>query len=253
LNFCEPNKQVKALELLTQEKAYEREASFTSTVGLTLQPQSFSHFHNHQEFAELFERWTQNDKFRGLDFSRLWALILNCKHALQTCEGALAEVGVYQGQSAAVLSFYAECFGRRLYLCDTFAGFPQEHYEEDMGEGKKAAFKDVTLEAAQAVVGRYSGIEWIVGTFPDSVTPAMRAEQFAFVSIDCDIYEPILQGLRFFWPRLLPGGMIFIHDYSSGYWPGATKAVDEFCQQNGVAGCILPDLAGTYVLTRGRT
>jgi O-methyltransferase len=244
---------VRALEILTQEKAYEREASFTNTVALTLQPQSYAHFQNHLEFAEVFERWTQNDKYRGLDFSRIWAFILNCKHALQCCDGALAELGVYQGQSAAVLSFYAERFARRLYLCDTFTGFPEEHYEEDMGEGKKAAFKDITFEAAQAVVGQYSGIEWIVGMFPDSITETMKAENFAFVSIDCDIYEPVLQGLRFFWPRLQPGGMIFIHDYSSGFWPGATKAVDEFCQESGVAGCMLPDLCGTYVLARGRS
>jgi hypothetical protein len=49
---------------------------------------------------------------------------------------------------------------------------------------------------------------------------------------------------------MVPGGVIFVHDYSSGYWPGATRAVDEFCALNGVAGCLLPDLAGSYVLTR---
>lgn len=78
----------------------------------------------------------------------------------------------------------------------------------------------------------------------------MRDDRFAFVSIDCDIYEPVRQGLEFFWPRMQRGGVIFVHDYSSGYWPGATKAVDEFCAHNGIAGCVLPDLAGTYILVR---
>ena len=78
----------------------------------------------------------------------------------------------------------------------------------------------------------------------------MRDDKFAFVSIDCDIYEPILEGLNFFWPRTVPGGMIFIHDYSSGYWPGATRAVDEFCRANRARGMLLPDFAGSYVLVK---
>lgn len=92
----------------------------------------------------------------------------------------------------------------------------------------------------------------MVGMFPASVTPEMRDDIYAFVSIDCDIYTPILEGLKFFWPRLVVDGVIFIHDYSSGYWAGATKAVDYFCQKQGVAGMLLSDLAGSYVLTRQR-
>jgi hypothetical protein len=78
----------------------------------------------------------------------------------------------------------------------------------------------------------------------------MRNDTYAFVSIDCDLYEPIAEGLKFFWPRMVLGGMIFVHDYSSGHWPGTTRAVDEFCARNGIAGSLLPDLAGSYVLTR---
>jgi hypothetical protein len=244
---------MKALETLMREKAFEQELSYTNTVALAFQPQSYSDFNQYPEFEELFRRWTQNDKNRGLDFVRIWALALNCKHALQHCDGSIAELGVYQGQSAALLSLYAERFSRRMYLCDTFDGFPEQQFDEYMSDGKKAAFKDVSLDAARAVVGDYSGINWVVGTFPESITKEMRDEKFAFVSIDCDIYAPVLQGLEFFWPRMQERGMIFVHDYSSGYWPGATNAVEEFCSKYGVAGCLLPDLAGTYILSRGRT
>jgi hypothetical protein len=175
---------------------------------------------------------------------------LNAKHVLSKCAGSVAELGVYQGQSSALLSLYAKMFGRKMYLADTFQGFDEKQYEEGMGEGKQAAFKDATLESARAVVGEYEGNRWAVGMFPDSVTEEMQSDSYAFVSIDCDIYEPIIRGLEFFWPRMVPGGIIFIHDYSSGHWPGATRAVDEFCAQNGVTGCLLPDFAGSYVIAR---
>lgn len=241
---------MRTLEDIWKERRYEREVSYTNNLGLMLQPSSFSDFQAHPDFVEAFQLWTQKDPFRGLDFSRVWSLVLNVKHVLSKHAGSLAELGVYQGQSSAVLNFYAEKFGRKIYLADTFQGFAERQFEEDMGDGKKAAFKDTSLEGAQAVVGDYAGIRWIVGVFPDSVTPEMRDDSFAFVSIDCDLYEPIVEGLKFFWPRMVPGGVIFVHDYSSGHWPGATRAVDEFCASNGVAVSLLPDLAGSCVLTR---
>jgi O-methyltransferase len=244
---------VKALDLLMQERAFDRELSYTKTVALALLPQSYADFNRHTEFDEAFRRWTQEDNFRGLDFARVWSLALNCEHVLEGGAGSVAELGVYQGQSAALLSLYAERFSRSIYLCDTFTGFSEKQFDDDMSDHAKAAFKDTGLESAKAVVGDYSGIRWVVGLFPDSITQEMRDDKFAFVSIDCDIYEPIYQGLKFFWPRMRAGGMIFVHDYSSGYWPGATRAVDEFCAQNGIAGCLLPDLAGTFVLARGHT
>jgi O-methyltransferase len=138
-----------------------------------------------------------------------------------------------------------------MYLCDTFQGFPEQQFEPDMPEHAKAQFRDIDLDAAKAVVGDYSGNRWVVGMFPDTISDEMRDDSYAFVSIDCDIYEPISEGLKFFWPRMREGGVIFVHDYGSGYWPGATRAVDEFCTKHGVAGCLLPDAAGTFVLARG--
>ena len=239
-----------ALEQIWTERPYLHEKSYTREIGVMLQPTSFTEFQRHPEFDEAFRLWTQNDSFRGLDLVRVWSLIINAKHVLSRHAGAMAELGVYQGQSSALLSFFAKRFGRKMYLADTFQGFAEAQYEDGMGEGKQAAFKDVTLEAAREVVGSYEGNRWIVGMFPDSITPEMRADTYAFVSIDCDIYEPIKRGLDFFWPRMVPGGVIFIHDYSSGHWPGAERAVDEFCAKNGVAGCLLPDFAGSYIITR---
>jgi FkbM family methyltransferase len=240
----------KTLEDFWQNRQYEREITYTKNLGLMLQPSSFTDFQAHPDFVEAFRLWTQKDFFRGLNLVRVWSLVLNVKQVLSKHAGSLAELGVYQGQSSALLSFYAEKFGRKIYLADTFQGFAQQQFEEDMGEGKQAAFKDVSLEAARTVVGDYAGNRWVVGMFPDSITEEMRDDTYAFVSIDCDLYEPIAEGLKFFWPRMVPGGMIFVHDYSSGHWPGATRAVDEFCTRNGIAGSLLPDFAGSYVLTR---
>jgi hypothetical protein len=239
------------LNKIWKQNLYQQDGeSYSDKIALTLQPASFADFGSHPEFAEIFRLWTQNDKFRGLDFVRIWSLLLNAKHTLSRCSGSVAELGVYQGQSSAVLSFYAAKFERKMYLCDTFNGFSEAQYEENMGLAKQTAFKDISYPSVRAVVGEYQGNRWVIGMFPQSITDEMREDRFAFVSIDCDLYEPIRAGLDFFWPRLVVNGMIFVHDYSSGHWPGATRAVDEFIAQSGAAGCLLPDLAGSFVIVR---
>lgn len=241
---------MKLLDEIWNNRIFEKEISFTEKLGLMAQPNSFTDFRLHPDFAEAFRLFTQNDPFRRLDFARAWSLVLNLKQALSRSPGSVAELGVYKGNSAALLSFYARKFERKMYLLDTFSGFSEQQFDQDMGEGKQQAFKDTSVEAVRSVVGDYPGNQWVIGVFPDSATNEMREDTYGFVSIDCDLYEPIAEGLNFFWPRMAPGGMIFVHDYSSGFWPGATRAVDEFCAVNGVFGSLLPDLSGSYVLTR---
>ncbi|MCI0723373.1 MAG: hypothetical protein L0338_31085, partial [Acidobacteria bacterium] len=118
-------KLVDVLERYWENRWWERELSYTKHLGLMLQPSSFTEFQAHPDFVQAFRLWTQKDPFRGLDFARVWSLALNVKHVLSKHAGSLAELGVYQGQSSALLSFYAEKFGRKVYLADTFQGFAE--------------------------------------------------------------------------------------------------------------------------------
>ena len=80
--------------------------------------------------------------------------------------------------------------------------------------------------------------------------PVCKKLKFAFVNLDCDLHKPMLAGLEFFYPRLSKGGMIFLHDYSSGYWEGCKQAIDMFCKQNKCQIVLLPDLSGSAVLVK---
>jgi hypothetical protein len=92
---------------------------------------------------------------------------------------------------------------------------------------------------------------YIEGTFPRSITSEAE-RRYAFVSLDCDLYKPMRDGLKFFYEHLSPGGVIFAHDYSSKMWLGAKKAVDEFSAESGAAPVLLPDKSGTAVIRKPR-
>ena len=86
------------------------------------------------------------------------------------------------------------------------------------------------------------------GYFP--ATTKDIEDKFAFVSIDTDLYEPILAGLQYFYPRLNSGGYIFIHDYNNEGYKGARQAVLEYCKQHQIVFVPIPDLGGSVVIGR---
>jgi O-methyltransferase len=66
-----------------------------------------------------------------------------------------------------------------------------------------------------------------------------------------DKYIPTLAGLEVFYPKMSPGGFIFIHDFhnpESNF--GVSKAVNEWCEKNQVLYFELPDANGTVIIRR---
>ena len=53
-----------------------------------------------------------------------------------------------------------------------------------------------------------------------------------------------------FWPRLVPGGVILIHDCFSAQFEGVGKAVHRFCREQNLTVLPLADLHGSGVLIR---
>ena len=135
--------------------------------------------------------------------------------------GDMAEVGVFQGCSARLMSLASD--GRPLHLFDTFAGLPEpEHHETDrMRRGHYSA----SLEGVRAFLADRPDVSFHPGTFPETAQPCAE-QRFSFVHLDVDLKAGTRACLEFFYPRLVPGGIILTHDYS--YLPGVQEAFDEF-------------------------
>ncbi|MGI4738180.1 MAG: TylF/MycF/NovP-related O-methyltransferase [Janthinobacterium lividum] len=163
--------------------------------------------------------------------------------------GNVAELGVYRGDFAKRLN---QLFSdRKLYLFDTFTGFDKQDVATEKSSGFSTgdqSFADTSVEmvlrqmpfAQQCIVRQ--------GFFP--ATAAGLEDTFCFVSLDADLYDPILEGLRFFYPRLSPGGYIFVHDFNNDQYKGAHQAVLEFCRAEGISFTPIPDSGGTAVLSK---
>ena len=164
----------------------------------------------------------------------------------QEIPGAAAELGVYRGDTARLINLFLP--DRKLYLFDTFEGFDERDLKESFTSPNR--FTDTS---AEMVLGRLPHPEKAVvrkGYFPETAA-GLEEERCAFVSLDPDLYAPVLAGLRYFFPRLNPGGMIVLHDYNNQQFPGAHQAVEDFEAENGKLLLVpLADLHGSCVIIK---
>lgn len=186
------------------------------------------------------------------DNARRDMLVLLLRTVVETgIAGSFAELGVYKGRTARLIHHYAP--ERRLHLFDTFAGFTERvtatELEKTGFEVPASQFGDTSVEGVRRYIRQKNdNVVFHAGFFPESVPPELAGETFAFVHLDADLYEPTLEGLKFFYPRLSHHGFIVVHDYNS--WPGARLAVDGFFADKREMPIPMPDKSGSALILK---
>jgi hypothetical protein len=237
-------------ELLSGTHAPPRVLQAGEKMYVAYRPDSDVTFACYPEVAPLSEKWIKdNINNNAGDLPRLYALIFNIKQIMaDKIVGDVAELGVFRGNSAAILAHYARLNGKSLSLFDTFEGFDRRDLVGDDGS-RAIEFADTSLDYVHDLVGE-EGVRFVKGRFPESIPPDLRASRFCLVHIDCDLYEPTRAGLEFFHPRLSPGGLLIVHDYANPYWAGIKRAVDEFCRTIPERPVVFSDKSGTAMLRK---
>lgn len=231
--------------------------------ALALQPEEIILAILNQETEQVIREQLIESDYRGVCTSlrdiqsmqdvRLSALRLNARELeLRSIPGDVAELGVYQGAFAAEINrLFPE---RRIWLFDTFEGFHARDLEieaERIGvKNQRQNFADTNVELVIKRLPHPERAQVVKGYFPESLRELEEEPMFALVSLDPDLYEPTLAGLEYFYPRLVPGGRILIHDYTSHQFEGVRMAVQKYCSAHGLFVVPLMDLHGTAVLVK---
>lgn len=177
----------------------------------------------------------------------LLSMVENLKE--RKISGAFAELGVFQGHTAKLFNQLDP--DRELYLFDTFEGFSQKDLEMEVSTSEQHQFKKTSLDLVRKFLGDSNKIKFFPGYFPESAKAVTGDSAFALVHLDCDLYAPMVEGLKYFYPRLKPGGAMIIHDYQNvASWPGVKKAVDEFLADKPERLILIPDASGTAAFVK---
>jgi len=198
------------------------------------------------QFSSLFKQ----ELAHSLDFVRYTTLELCCNEIkMNNVAGNIAELGVYKGDFAKRVN---QLFpNKKLYLFDTFEGFDQKDISTEKQNSFSSGEQDFSDTSVELVLNKMKYRSNCIikkGFFPESATDV--DDKFCFVSIDADLYEPILAGLKFFYPKLEPKGYIFVHDFNNDLYKGARKAVLEFCAENNIGYLPIPDSGGSAIITK---
>ena len=161
-------------------------------------------------------------------------------------DGLIVECGCYRGLSSYMLCSYlrheAPSFdGRGYHVFDSFAGLSEPTADDDIPSDWSNATElsqmtqpgrfAASLAAVRRGLKAFPGITYHPGWIPLTFT-AMVEARYRFVHVDVDLYDPTLDALTYFFPRLSPGGLIVSDDYS---WPGARTAINQYCGEHQIA------------------
>ncbi|HXS55562.1 MAG TPA: TylF/MycF/NovP-related O-methyltransferase [Hanamia sp.] len=204
----------------------------------------------HLNYSLTYSNRKRNIDLQYLDYIRLATLEL-IAHEIdkKNIYGNVAEVGVYKGKFAQYINQYFP--SRKLYLFDTFEGFDEKDKKTEKDLGLNEATQDFSNTSIDAVLKLMPFPNQCIikkGVFPETVAGIL--DSFVFVSLDTDLYEPIYQGLVYFYPRMQKGGYIFVHDVNNDSYKGAAKAVEQFCSEQKISFLPIPDSCGTGVFIK---
>lgn len=197
----------------------------------------FAYIFGRHYVGDDYKLWRKEDgflsKFRRLSphnfFSeeRKYAL-KEFTRSLRNVDGCIAECGSYVGVSSWFIA--NEFPDVDFYLFDSFEGLSKPVGFDGVGDGiqewKRGDLK-TSEEILRGNLVEFGKIHILKGWIPDRF-PDVSHLNFRLVHIDVDLYQPTLDSLMFFYPRLNPGGMILMDDYGFENCPGAYKAAEDF-------------------------
>lgn len=155
------------------------------------------------------------------------ANIIRYSELVKSLEGDVAEFGVFRGGTLELLAHLHP--NKTVWGIDSFQGLPPAGPKDNYH--KAGDFKEVDYDA---IYGYFKtmllNVELIQGFSPGVFNHLHPHKKYRFVHIDVDLYQSVKDGLDYFYPRMINGGVILLDDYGFESTEGAKFAVNEFIE-----------------------
>ena len=164
-----------------------------------------------------------------LGYDRLY-VVWQAIHNVGDLPGAVAEIGSYRGGSAYfIASTFKAITGREadIHIFDTFEGHPGQKITDSDTYHKAGQFSATSYEDVTSYLSGFARLQVHKGEV-STLLPHLPESTYRLLHIDTDLYQPTIDCLEYFGPRLTSGGVVIIDDYASKKCPGVPKAVVEY-------------------------
>jgi O-methyltransferase len=179
-------------------------------------------FFEDKTFMEYYEAFEGKNNYHSLDRKYTLDQLLKLVVGL---EGDTAECGAYKGASSYLMCRRITGLNKKHHVFDSFEGLSKP------GPADGFYWEKGNLAAGETLIHEnLKDFDFVVyhrGWIPERFGEVF-ARRFCFVHIDVDLFQPTLDSLNFYYPRVVNGGIILCDDYGFITCPGARKAVDTF-------------------------
>lgn len=155
--------------------------------------------------------------------------------------GDVVEFGCFVGTTSVFLAHEIEKWGgqKTLWLYDSFEGLPEKSQEDVNSLGEVFKKGELLATKKQLISNlKKSGVRKmpkITKGWFDSLSKEQVPAKISFAFLDGDYYRSILDPLELIWDNLESGAVVVVDDYGNHALPGASKAVDEWCQKYNIS------------------
>lgn len=177
---------------------------------------------NENKFAKVFSDIRKYNMQSADRLVHLLHYLLMSEHL----EGDIVEMGCHSGGTAMLFSLLTS---KKVYLYDSFEGFPEEDTDGKDSAGFQPHKYAVTMDSVLQNYKNYDIKDPIIipGYF-NNLTEKDLPSKISFAHIDSDLYQSVMDSLELVYPLVTSGGYILIDDYLSPRYEGATQAVKDF-------------------------
>ena len=185
-----------------------------------------------------------------------WRAHVACWCATQALklQGDFVECGVGRGLlSKTIVSYidFEKHQDRKFLLVDTYEGLAREQMSES--EQKRDIVKQMgtlyknNYDRVANVFKEYPNVSLLKGVVPTILTQ-VKIEQVAYLSIDMNNAKPEIEAAKYFWPKLVKGGMVLLDDFVYGVeFYEQTEAFLKFAKEVGHEILVLPTGQGLLI------
>lgn len=145
--------------------------------------------------------------------------------------GDCIEAGVWRGGTVILVRAALDRFGmadRQVIAADSFCGIlPNTRFRHDLidpwNDRWVASVDEVSTHLAAFGMGD-GRIELLWGLFASSL-PTLAGRRLAFIRLDCDSHDSVMDALTVLYPLLMPGGVVLVDDW---HLFGCRIAIDHY-------------------------
>lgn len=185
-----------------------------------------------EDFWRLYDLTKQFSLLQAIGFYNLYCSIRYI--AQRHVPGDFVECGVYLGGAAIFVALARDLFGlhdRKVYLYDTFCGFPEGTSDFIKAKGRivhGGAMEDFLEEVKDNI--RYCDVrpgsyEIVAGPVEKTLLAGPVPAEISLLRMDTDFSVSTKAQFDFLYPKLVQRGVLIIDDY--GTWDGVRHASDE--------------------------